>query len=161
MPCPDDNRRAFILYRHCRHEPPESGKRARDERPALSKPQADVDVLLLDKTGTITLGNRQAAEFIPVSGVTAKELADAAQLSSIADETPEGRSIAVLAKEQFDIRGRDLSALQATFIEFTAKTRMSGIDSKNDKIRKGAAEAVKNFVLDAGGMCGLTSARRS
>ena len=112
----------------------------------------DVDVLLLDKTGTITLGNRQAAEFIPVSGVTAKELADAAQLSSIADETPEGRSIAVLAKEQFDIRGRDLSALQATFIEFTAKTRMSGIDSKNDKIRKGAAEAVKNFVLDAGGM---------
>jgi len=112
----------------------------------------DVDVLLLDKTGTITLGNRQAAEFIPVRGVTAKELADAAQLSSIADETPEGRSIAVLAKEQFDIRGRDLSALQATFIEFTAKTRMSGIDCKNDKIRKGAAEAIKNFVLDAGGV---------
>lgn len=111
----------------------------------------DVDVLLLDKTGTITLGNRQASEFIPVSGVTVQELADAAQLSSIADETPEGRSIAVLAKEQFNIRGRDLSSLQATFITFTAKTRMSGIDYQNSKIRKGAAESVKAFVLDAGG----------
>lgn len=111
----------------------------------------DVDVLLLDKTGTITLGNRQASEFIPVRGVTAQELADAAQLSSIADETPEGRSIAVLAKELFGIRGRDIAALQATFVGFTAKTRMSGIDYQGTKIRKGAAEAVKNFVLDSGG----------
>jgi len=111
----------------------------------------DVDVLLLDKTGTITLGNRQASEFLPVTGVTAQELADAAQLSSIADETPEGRSIAVLAKELFGIRGRDLSALQAEFVKFTAKTRMSGIDYRNNRIRKGAAEAVKSFVLDSGG----------
>ena len=115
----------------------------------------DVDVLLLDKTGTITLGNRQASEFVPVKGVSEQDLADAAQLSSSADETPEGRSIAVLAKERFGIRGRDISALQATFVEFTAKTRMSGIDYRVDgkqvRIRKGAAEAVKNFILDAGG----------
>lgn len=111
----------------------------------------DVDVLLLDKTGTITLGNRQASEFLPVTGVTAQELADAAQLSSIADETPEGRSIAVLAKELFGIRGRDLSALQAEFVKFTAKTRMSGIDYLNNKIRKGSAEAVRAFVLESGG----------
>ncbi|SHO51495.1 potassium-transporting ATPase subunit KdpB [Anaerocolumna xylanovorans] len=111
----------------------------------------DVDVLLLDKTGTITLGNRQASEFIPVKGVTEEELADAAQLSSIADETAEGRSIVVLAKEKFGIRGRDLSKLQATFIEFTAKTRMSGIDYQKNEIRKGAAEAVKDYVTGKGG----------
>lgn len=111
----------------------------------------DVDVLLLDKTGTITIGNRQASEFIPVRGITAMELADAAQLSSIADETPEGRSIAVLAKELFGIRGRDMTSLQATFVEFSAKTRMSGIDYKDVKIRKGAAEAIKQYVLDSGG----------
>lgn len=111
----------------------------------------DVDVLLLDKTGTITLGNRQASVFIPVTGVTEKELADAAQLSSLADETAEGRSIVVLAKERFDIRGRDLEKLDATFVEFTAKTRMSGIDYQDNEIRKGAAEAVKNYVLDKGG----------
>ena len=111
----------------------------------------DVDVLLLDKTGTITLGNRQASEFIPVRGVSAQELADAAQLSSIADETPEGRSIAVLAKEQFGIRGRDMAALQATFVPFTALTRMSGIDYQGHRLRKGAADAVKAFVLEAGG----------
>ncbi|SHK98385.1 K+-transporting ATPase ATPase B chain [Anaerocolumna jejuensis DSM 15929] len=111
----------------------------------------DVDVLLLDKTGTITLGNRQASEFIPVKGVTEEELADAAQLSSIADETAEGRSIVVLAKEKFGIRGRDLSKLQATFIEFTAKTRMSGIDYQGNEIRKGAAEAVKDYVTGKGG----------
>lgn len=111
----------------------------------------DVDVLLLDKTGTITLGNRQASEFLPVSGVTEQELADAAQLSSIADETAEGRSIVILAKEKFGIRGRDLSRLQASFIEFTAKTRMSGIDYQGNEIRKGAAEAVKEFVLQKGG----------
>ena len=111
----------------------------------------DVDVLLLDKTGTITLGNRQASEFIPLKGVTEKKLADAAQLSSIADETAEGRSIVILAKERFGIRGRDLSKLGATFVEFTAKTRMSGIDYQGNEIRKGAAEAVKTFVIDKDG----------
>lgn len=111
----------------------------------------DVDVLLLDKTGTITLGNRQASEFIPIKGVQEQELADAAQLSSIADETPEGRSIVILAKERFGIRGRDLSRLGATFVEFTARTRMSGIDYQGNKIRKGAADAVKTFVIEKGG----------
>ena len=111
----------------------------------------DVDVLLLDKTGTITLGNRQASEFIPLEGTTEKELADAAQLSSLADETAEGRSIVVLAKEKFGIRGRELSRLNATFVEFTAKTRMSGIDYQENEIRKGAADAVKAFVLQKGG----------
>lgn len=111
----------------------------------------DVDVLLLDKTGTITLGNRQASQFIPVTGVTERELADAAQLSSLADETPEGRSIVVLAKDRFGIRGRDMSQLNASFVEFTAKTRMSGIDYQGNEIRKGAADAVKAYVLDQGG----------
>lgn len=111
----------------------------------------DVDVLLLDKTGTITLGNRQASEFLPVSGVTEQELADAAQLASLADETAEGRSIVILAKERFNIRGRDMSSLGANFIEFTAKTRMSGIDYRGNEIRKGAADAVKNYVLSQGG----------
>ncbi len=111
----------------------------------------DVDVLLLDKTGTITLGNRQASEFLPVRGVEEKDLADAAQLASIADETAEGRSIAVLAKKLFNIRGRDLSRLGATFIPFSAKTRMSGIDYAENRIRKGAADAVKAFVEAAGG----------
>ncbi len=111
----------------------------------------DVDVLLLDKTGTITLGNRQASEFIPLKGVTEHELADAAQLSSIADETAEGRSVVILAKERFGIRGRDLSKLGAKFVEFTAKTRMSGIDYQGNVIRKGAADAVKEYVLDKGG----------
>ncbi len=111
----------------------------------------DVDVLLLDKTGTITLGNRQASEFIPLKGVSEEELADAAQLSSLADETAEGRSIVILAKERFGIRGRDLSKLGATFVEFTAKTRMSGIDYQGNQIRKGAAEAVKALVIDRGG----------
>ena len=111
----------------------------------------DVDVLLLDKTGTITLGNRQASEFIPLKGATEQELADAAQLSSIADETAEGRSIVILAKERFGIRGRDLSKLGAKFVGFTAKTRMSGIDYQDNVIRKGAADAVKKYVLDKGG----------
>ncbi len=111
----------------------------------------DVDILLLDKTGTITLGNRQASEFIPLKGISNEELADAAQLSSIADETAEGRSIVILAKELFGIRGRNLSKLDATFIEFTAKTRMSGIDFQGNEIRKGAAEAVKAYVLEKGG----------
>lgn len=111
----------------------------------------DVDILMLDKTGTITLGNRQASEFIPVDGVDIKELADAAQLASLADETPEGRSVVVLAKEQFGIRGRDMSSLNATFIEFTAKTRMSGVDFNGNEIRKGAADAVKKYVLEKDG----------
>ena len=111
----------------------------------------DVDVLLLDKTGTITLGNRQASEFIPLAGITEEALADAAQLSSLADETPEGRSIVILAKDRFGIRGRDLEKLGASFVEFTAKTRMSGIDYQENQIRKGAAEAIKAYVLDQGG----------
>jgi potassium-transporting ATPase ATP-binding subunit len=110
----------------------------------------DVDVLLLDKTGTITLGNRQASEFIPVGNVTERELADAAQLSSLADETAEGRSIVILAKEKFKIRGRDLSELNAKFIEFSAKTRMSGVDFGGNEIRKGAVDAIKNYVLEKG-----------
>ncbi|MGN6315953.1 potassium-transporting ATPase subunit KdpB, partial [Trinickia sp.] len=111
----------------------------------------DVDVLLLDKTGTITLGNRQASSFIPAPGVTEEALADAAQLSSLADETPEGRSIVVLAKQRFNIRERDMAALHATFLGFTAQTRMSGVDLPNREIRKGAADAVKKYVEENGG----------
>ncbi|MBU5625472.1 potassium-transporting ATPase subunit KdpB [Oscillibacter sp. MSJ-2] len=109
----------------------------------------DTDVLLLDKTGTITLGNRQAVAFLPVDGVSEEELADAAQLSSLADETPEGRSIVVLAKERFGIRGRELG--DKTFLPFTAQTRMSGVDCQGGEIRKGAAEAVRAYVESAGG----------
>ena len=111
----------------------------------------DVDVLLLDKTGTITLGNRQAAEFVPVDGIPAEELAEAAQLSSLSDETPEGRSIVILAKEQFGFRGRELGTHEATFIPFSATTRMSGVDLDGRKLRKGAADAVKRFVEEQGG----------
>jgi K+-transporting ATPase ATPase B chain len=106
----------------------------------------DVDTLLLDKTGTITLGNRQAAEFKPVSGVSEKELADAAQLASLADETPEGRSIVVLAKEKYGIRGRDIHQLGAKFIPFTAQSRMSGVEINGSWIRKGAVDAILNYV---------------
>jgi potassium-transporting ATPase ATP-binding subunit len=106
----------------------------------------DVDTLLLDKTGTITLGNRQATEFRPVRGVSEQELADAAQLASLADETPEGRSIVVLAKEQYGIRGRDLVEIGATFIPFTAQSRMSGVDTGSSWVRKGAVESILNFV---------------
>ena len=102
----------------------------------------DVDTLLLDKTGTITLGNRRATEFIPAPGVTEAELADAAQLASLSDETPEGRSIVVLAKEKYNLRGRELSAYQATFIPFSAVTRMSGVDLDGREIRKGAFDAI-------------------
>ncbi|MGE0449073.1 MAG: potassium-transporting ATPase subunit KdpB [Vicinamibacterales bacterium] len=111
----------------------------------------DVDTLLLDKTGTITLGNRQAAEFLPIAGVTEGELADAAQLASLADETPEGRSIVVLAKEKYRIRGRDLSGFDAAFVPFTAQTRMSGVDLNGREIRKGAADAVARYVTSLGG----------
>jgi potassium-transporting ATPase ATP-binding subunit len=102
----------------------------------------DVDTLLLDKTGTITLGNRQATEFLPVRGVEARELADAAQLASLADETPEGRSVVVLAKEKYGIRGRDMQQLHASFVPFTAQTRMSGVDVEGSSIRKGAVDAI-------------------
>lgn len=111
----------------------------------------DVDILMLDKTGTITLGNRQAAAFIPVDGASAEELADAAQLSSLADETPEGRSIVVLAKEQFGIRGRNINELHMEFVPFTAKTRMSGVDFSDNEIRKGAFESIREYVENFGG----------
>jgi K+-transporting ATPase ATPase B chain len=106
----------------------------------------DVDTLLLDKTGTITLGNRQATAFRPVRGVTEQELADAAQLASLADETPEGRSIVVLAKEKYGIRGRDMKELNATFIPFTAQTRMSGVDAGGSSVRKGAVDAILRHI---------------
>lgn len=112
----------------------------------------DVDILMLDKTGTITLGNRQASEFIPVDGISPEELADAAQLSSLADETPEGRSIVILAKEEFGIRGRNLNEKDIKFIPFTAKTRMSGVDYDGDEIRKGAADSIKDYIVKSGGV---------
>ncbi len=116
----------------------------------------DTDVLLLDKTGTITLGNRMATEFIPSEGFTVEQLADAAQLASLADETPEGRSIVVLAKEKFNIRGREVKQLNATFIPFTAQSRMSGVDLKAEggtiqKIRKGSSEAIRTFIQNNNG----------
>jgi K+-transporting ATPase ATPase B chain len=111
----------------------------------------DVNTLLLDKTGTITLGNRQAVEFIPVDGAGEEELADAAQLSSLADETPEGRSIVVLAKQRYNIRGREVAEHEAHFIPFTAQTRMSGVDLDGRRIRKGATESVMEFVHEHGG----------
>jgi len=111
----------------------------------------DVDVLLLDKTGTITLGNRQATELVPAPGVEERALADAAQLASLADETPEGRSIVVLAKQRFGIRQRDIESLGARFVPFTAQSRMSGVDLDGRRIRKGAVDAVRAFVAEAGG----------
>ena len=111
----------------------------------------DVDVLLLDKTGTITLGDRQASAFIPAPGVSEQELADVAQLASLADETPEGRSIMVLAKQKFQLRGRDLAATSHTFHKFTAQTRMSGVDIEGRRLRKGAADAVRKFIEEQGG----------
>jgi len=111
----------------------------------------DVHTLLLDKTGTITFGNRQATEFVPLAGVTAQEMADAAQLSSLADETPEGRSIVVLAKEQYGIRGREMADKEAVFVPFTAQTRMSGVDLNGRQIRKGAADSIEKYVAGNGG----------
>jgi potassium-transporting ATPase ATP-binding subunit len=110
----------------------------------------DVNTLLLDKTGTITLGNRQATEFIPLPGVSETELADAAQLASLADETPEGRSIVVLAKERYKLRGRELAPHEAHFIPFTAQTRMSGVDYDGRAIRKGAVDALEKYVSGNG-----------
>src|SRR5262249_37685608 len=109
------------------------------------------NTLLLDKTGTITLGNRQAVEFIAVNGVTERELADAAQLSSLADETPEGRSIVVLAKDKYGLRGREGGEHEARFIPFSAYTRMSGVDLDGRRLRKGATDAVIAFVREQGG----------
>ncbi len=106
----------------------------------------DVDTLLLDKTGTITLGNRQATEFRPVRGVTEQDLADAAQLASLADETPEGRSIVVLAKDKYNIRARDMAGMNATFVPFTAQSRMSGVDVEGSSIRKGAVDSILGHV---------------
>jgi len=110
----------------------------------------DVNTLLLDKTGTITLGNRQAARFVPATGVTEQELADAAQLSSLADETPEGRSIVVLAKEKYGLRGRELGSYEARFVPFSAQTRMSGVDLNTFEIRKGAADTIENYLQQSG-----------
>jgi K+-transporting ATPase ATPase B chain len=110
----------------------------------------DVNTLLLDKTGTITLGNRQASEFVPAPGITAAQMADAAQLSSLADETPEGRSIVVLAKEVYGLRGRELASREATFIPFTAQTRMSGVDMDGREIRKGAVDAITKYLNQHG-----------
>jgi K+-transporting ATPase ATPase B chain len=112
----------------------------------------DVDVLLLDKTGTITLGNRQATQFYPAPGVPERDLADAAQLASLADETPEGRSIVVLAKDKYGIRERDVEKLGATFVPFTAQTRMSGVNLNGRQVRKGAADAIETHVRNLGGV---------
>ncbi|WP_425059402.1 Potassium-transporting ATPase ATP-binding subunit [Sporomusa carbonis] len=112
----------------------------------------DVNVLLLDKTGTITLGNRMAAAFIPAPGISDAQLADVAQLASLADETPEGRSVVVLAKEKYNIRERDLTALAAEFVPFTAQTRMSGVNVKGDEIRKGSMDAIARYVSEHGGV---------
>jgi len=121
----------------------------------------DVDTLLLDKTGTITLGNRQATEFRPLRGVTERELADAAQLASLADETPEGRSIVVLAKEKYGIRGRDLAEMKAHFIPFTAQSRMSGVEVDGAWIRKGAVDSILNFLNAPAAISGGGSVARS
>jgi K+-transporting ATPase ATPase B chain len=110
----------------------------------------DVNTLLLDKTGTITLGNRQASEFVPAPGITEAQMADAAQLSSLADETPEGRSIVVLAKERYALRGRELASQEAIFIPFTAQTRMSGVDMDGREIRKGAVDAITKYLTQHG-----------
>jgi K+-transporting ATPase ATPase B chain len=111
----------------------------------------DINTLLLDKTGTITLGNRQAVEFFAFPGVTEAELADAAQLSSLADETPEGRSIVVLAKEKYGLRGREVGEHEANFIPFSAYTRMSGVDMDGRMLRKGASSSIASFVKELGG----------
>src|SRR5436853_6933399 len=111
----------------------------------------DVNTLLLDKTGTITLGNRQASRFIPAPGISEQELADAAQMSSLSDETPEGRSIVVLAKDKYGLRGRELGSRDATFVPFSAQTRMSGVDLNGFEMRKGAADAIGRFVAANGG----------
>jgi K+-transporting ATPase ATPase B chain len=120
--------------------------------PKVVESAGDIDTLILDKTGTITLGNRQATEFIPAIGISTQELADAAQLSSLADETPEGRSIVILAKTKYGLRGRTISDLHATFIPFTAQSRMSGANMPGRQIRKGAGSAIEAYVKQHGGV---------
>jgi K+-transporting ATPase ATPase B chain len=119
----------------------------------------DVDTLLLDKTGTITLGNRQATEFLPLPGVSSQELADAAQLSSLADETPEGRSIVVLAKEKYGLRAREMAALNARFVPFSAQTRMSGVDIEGSSVRKGAVDSIVGYVRQVSGAPNMSEPR--
>jgi potassium-transporting ATPase ATP-binding subunit len=119
----------------------------------------DIDVLLMDKTGTITIGNRMASDFRPAPGISERQLADAAQLASLADETPEGRSIVVLAKEKFQLRGRELAAPHAVFVPFTAQTRMSGVDLEGRSIRKGAADSMRSYVEKLGGVYPLEVAK--
>ena len=121
----------------------------------------DVNTLLLDKTGTITLGNRQATEFIPAPDVSQERLANAAQLASLSDETPEGRSIVVLAKEKYNLRGRDLSGMHAEFVPFTAQTRMSGVNLPGTRIRKGSVDAIARFLEEQGSSAAPESSRSS
>ena len=147
---PDDDRRTAVGNRHRRHGSHGPRQRHCDLGRAVEA-AGDVDVLLLDKTGTITLGDRQAKEFHPAPRVETRELADVAQLASLADETPEGRSIVVLAKQRFELRGRDVASLPHTFHKFSAQTRMSGVDVEGRKLRKGAADAIKQFVESEGG----------
>ncbi len=145
MPDADDYRRIVACYRHCRHGKINVSQCYSFKRRAVEA-AGDVNVVLLDKTGTITLGNRLATEFIPAQGITEKELAKAAMLSSLSDETPEGRSIVILAKEKLNMRGRDIRPPEDTkFIEFSAETRMSGIDVRDKQIRKGATDAIEKF----------------
>jgi len=139
---PDHHRRAAVRHRYRRHGPPGTLQRCSPCPVARSKRPRRRPRCLLDKTGTITLGNRQATAFRPMRGVAEQDLADAAQLASLADETPEGRSIVVLAKEKYGIRGRDLAEMQATFIPFSAQTRMSGVEVGNSWVRKGAVDAI-------------------
>ncbi len=120
----------------------------------------DVNTLLLDKTGTITLGNRQATEFIPAPDVSQERLADAAQLASLSDETPEGRSIVVLAKEKYNLRGRDLGGIHAEFVPFTAQTRMSGVNLPGIRIRKGSVDAIARFLEEQGSSLPQESSRQ-
>ena len=148
LPDSDDHRRAAFRHRHRRHGSRDAAQRAGHERQGGGSGRRRQS-LLLDKTGTITLGNRQAVEFLPVDGVTDEELADAAQLSSLADETPEGRSVVVLAKEKYGLRGRHIPEHEATFIPFSAYTRMSGVDFEGRQLRKGATDAIVKFVHGA------------
>ncbi len=120
----------------------------------------DVNTLLLDKTGTITLGNRQATEFMTAPDVSQERLANAAQLASLSDETPEGRSIVVLAKEKYNLRGRDLAGIHAEFVPFTAQTRMSGVNLPGTRIRKGSVDAIARFLEEQGSSLPAKSSRQ-
>ena len=149
MPDSHNDRRAAVRDRDRGHGPRDAAQRPGDERQGR-RSCGDVNTLLLDKTGTITLGNRQAVAFVPALGVTDAEIADAAQLSSLPDETPEGRSIVVLAKEKYGLRGREIPE-DAQFIPFSAYTKMSGVDIDGRQLRKGATDAIVAFVKQQGG----------